>query len=353
MTRPANRYFRKILYWRPVRTLLHYSRLLILPGFQGIPLFDVAIFFIKGLTRGALNQRASAASFRFVIALFPLLLFFFTLLPYFDTQYYSEQIFSFLKNTLPLDIYLPIESTLNEILNRKYNGLMSIGIITSIYAASSGINAMILSFNTSQHHSIEKHKWWKRRLISMIMVVISVIGIIIVLTLLGGFKIFINYLLSAHIINSSLQVIFLKISKWIIVISMIYFAFAALYYYSLESKKGYKFFSAGASLATILFLVSTEAFILYIKFFPHYNALYGSIGVLILLFLWIYISCFSILIGFELNASISDAYKEKYTQLHSEETIAISRTAITTNPQKKVKRLINKIIIKYNKYNKK
>jgi membrane protein len=130
---------------------------------------------------------------------------------------------------------------------------------------------------------------------------------------------------------------------------MIYFAFAALYYYSLESKKGYKFFSAGASLATILFLVSTEAFILYIKFFPLYNALYGSIGVLILLFLWIYISCFSILIGFELNASISDAYKEK----HGEDALSISRTAITTNPQKKVKRLINKIIIKYNKYNKK
>lgn len=343
MTRPANKYFRKILYWRPIRTTLHYSRLLVLPGFQGIPLFDVAIFFIKGLTKGAINQRASAASFRFVMAIFPLLLFFFTLLPYFDTQYYSQQIFSFLKDILPSDIYLTVETTLNEIFNRKYNGLMSIGIISSIYAGSSGINALILSFNNSNHTSIEKRKWWKRRLISMLMVIILVIGIIIVISLLGGFKWLISYLLSADIINTTLQIFFLTVARWVIIITTIYFAFASLYYFSLESKKGFKFLSAGATLATALFIISTQGFILYIKYFPTYNALYGSIGVLILLFLWIYLTCFLIIIGFELNASISDAYKEKYT----EDTITISRTARTTNYKQKISKQILKLIIKY------
>ena len=345
MTKSANKYFRRILYWRPVRTLLHYSRLLVLPGFQGIPLFDVGIFFVKGLTKGYINQRASAAAFRFVMAIFPMLLFFFTLLPYFDTQFYSEQIFSFLKDILPTNIYLPIETTLNEIFNRKYNGLMSIGIITSIYASSSGINAMILSFNTSHHHSIEKHKWWKRRLISMLMVIVLVIGVIVIITLLGGFRWFINYLLAQEIINNTFQIFSLKVIKWIVLLSTIYLSFAALYYYSLESKKGYKFFSAGATLATALFIICTQAFILYIRYFPSYNVLYGSIGVLILLFLWIYLSCFTILIGFELNASISDAYKEK----HSDDIITISRTARTTNTAKRIRKLILKLIIKYKK----
>lgn len=343
MTRQQNRYLRKILYWRPVRTLLHYSRLLVLPGFQGIPLFDVSIFFIKGLMKGSINQRASSASFRFMMAIFPMLLFFFTLLPYFDTQYYSEQIFSLLKDALPNDIYLPIEATLNEILNRKYNSLMSIGIIFAIYASSSGINAMMVSFQSSHRDTIEQRSWWKRRLISMIMVIFLVIGIIIVLTLMGGFQWFINYLKSAEIINTTFQIFFIGAVRWIIIISMIYFAIASLYYFSLKSKKGYKFFSAGASLATILFILITQAYITYIRFFPNYNALYGSIGVLIFLFLWIYITCYTIIIGFELNASISDAYKEK----HSEEVITISRTARTTNIPKRIGKLILRLRIKY------
>ena len=343
MAKRGNKYLRKILYWRPVRTLLHYSRLVVLPGFQGIPLFDVAIFFIKGLAKGAINQRASSAAFRFVMAIFPMLLFFFTLLPYFDTQYYSTQIFTFLKDILPLNIYQPIETTLIEILNRKYNSLMSIGIIGAIYASSSGINAMMLSFHTSYHDSIEKSSWWKRRLISIVMVIFGVFGIIIVLTLLGGFKWFINYLVAEEIINTTFQIICLQVIRWVVIISMIYFALSSLYYFSLESKKGYKFFSAGATLATILFILTTQAYILYIRFFPSYNALYGSIGVLIFLFLWIYLSCFTILIGFELNASISDAYQER----HSDELITISRTARTTKISQRIKKIFLNFRKKY------
>ena len=232
MTKRGNKYLRKILYWRPVRTLLHYSRLVVLPGFQGIPLFDVAIFFIKGLAKGAINQRASSAAFRFVMAIFPMLLFLFTLLPYFDTQYYSNQIFTFLKDILPLNIYQPIEATLIEILSRKYNSLMSIGIVAAIYASSSGINAMMISFHTSKHESIEKRSWWKRRLISIVMVIFGVFGIIIVLTLLGGFKWFINYLVAEEIINTTFQIICLQIIRWVVIISMIYFALSSLYYFS-------------------------------------------------------------------------------------------------------------------------
>ncbi len=83
-SKAKNKYLRRLIYWRPVRNVMHTSRMLVLPGFQGIPLFDVVVFFIKGLTKGALNQRAAATSFHFVLAIFPLILFIFTLLPYFD-----------------------------------------------------------------------------------------------------------------------------------------------------------------------------------------------------------------------------------------------------------------------------
>ena len=147
------KYLRKLIYWRPVREVLHTSRLLVIPGFQGIPLFDVAVFFIKGLMKGVLNQRAAATSFHFILALFPLLLFFFTLLPYFDTTYYAAQLFDFLKDFVPETIYPTIETTMQDILQRKHNGLLSVGFISSIYVASSGINAILISTTQVSAHN--------------------------------------------------------------------------------------------------------------------------------------------------------------------------------------------------------
>src|SRR5574344_2432728 len=82
MPNKQNKYLRHFLYWRPIRNALHVSRLIVLPGFQGVPLFDVLFFFFQGLAKGFINQRAAALAYHFVLATFPLLLFFFTLLPY-------------------------------------------------------------------------------------------------------------------------------------------------------------------------------------------------------------------------------------------------------------------------------
>ena len=310
------KYLRKLIYWRPVREVLHTSRMLVIPGFQGVPLFDVTVFFIKGLMKGVLNQRAAAVSFHFVLAIFPLVLFFFTLLPYFDTAYYAEQLFSLLKETLPENVYPAIEKTLIDILHRKHNGLLSVGFISSVYVASSGINAMLVSFNQS-HHSIEKRKWLKRRLLSILMVVIIAIVVLISFTLIGGF--------------------ILKSLKWFLLISIVYLMFAALYYWTPANRKNYTFFSAGASLATLLFILTTQGFNFYILHFSRYNALYGSIGVLIIFLLWTYLNSFILLIGFELNASIAEARTEKFAS-DGDRMLQLNRTSRTASPLKRWQR---------------
>lgn len=327
---------RKLIYWRPVRNLLHASRMIVVPGFQGIPLFDVAVFFVKGLMRGVLSQRAAATSFHFILALFPLLLAFFTLLPYFDTTYYATQLFDFLKETLPETIYPTIESTLVEILHRKHNGLLSIGFISSIYVASNGINAMLLSFNQT-HHTIEKKRWLKRRLMSVLIVILIAIVVIISFTLTGGFKHFVNYLEAEGILYSEVRLLMLKIAKWVLLIGITYFSFASLYYFTPAVRTHYTFFSAGATLATFLFLLTTQGFNFYITHFSRYNALYGSIGVLIIVLLWIYLNSYILLIGFELNASIAEAHILK-TKESSDDLPTLNRTSRTSSPIKRWKK---------------
>ncbi len=325
--RAKNRYLRKLIYWRPVRNIMHTSRLLVLPGFQGVPLFDVVVFFIKGLTKGALNQRAAATSFHFVLAIFPLILFIFTLLPYFDVSYYSAQLFSLLREYLPESIYPPIEATLSEILHRKHNGLLSLGFISSIYVASNGINAILVSFNQS-HHSIEKRKWLKRRIVSIIVIIAIGIVLLVSFALIGGFKSFASYLQTEGILDTTTQYYLLKAAKWVLLIGVVYLFFATLYFYTPAERSHYRYFSAGATLGTVLFILTTQGFKFYIVHFSHYNALYGSIGALIVFLLWTYLNSFILLIGFELNASIAGAASKKISP-SSDETVSLNRTSTT------------------------
>ncbi|MBO5963669.1 MAG: YihY/virulence factor BrkB family protein [Bacteroidales bacterium] len=330
------KFLRKFIYWRPVRNILHASRMVVVPGFQGIPLFDVAVFFVKGLIRGVLNQRAAATSFHFILALFPLILFLFTLLPYFDTTYYAMQLFDFLKEMVPSSIYPTIKSTLNEILSRKHTGLLSVGFVTSIFVASNGINAILISFNQT-HHTIEKRRWLKRRLMSILIVVLIPIVLIISFTLTGGFKLLVNYLVQEGFLYSEISILMLKIAKWIVLIGIVYLAFASLYYYTPASRTHYTFFSAGATLATFLFLLTTQGFNFYIIHFSQYNALYGSIGALIIVLLWIYLNSYILLIGFELNASIAEAHILKAKE-SNDDLPKLNRTSRTLSPIKRWKK---------------
>jgi membrane protein len=301
---------RKLIYYRPVRQLLHFTRCTSLPGLQGMPLFDVAKFFIQGLYRSSLNQRAAATAFHFILAVFPLSLFLFTLLPYIPIDKLYVQLYDILHDLLPESVYVEIADVLNDIIVRKHNGLMSVGFITSLYVASSGINGVLAAFNNSkQIHRGERRKWLKRRLLSLVLIVLIGIVMIFAFSLIVGFKSFTAFLIEKHYIDYGMQLFIVRTLKWALLIGLIYFIFAAIYYIAPIRKKGYRFISAGATMATFLLILTTQGFSLYIRNFSHYNILYGSIGALIVLMIWIYLNCFILLVGFELNASIVETRK--------------------------------------------
>lgn len=342
MPNKTDKLLRKLLYWRPVRNTLHYSRLIVLPGFQGVPLFDVTVFFINGLTKGSINQRAASLSFHFFLSLFPLLIFFFTLIPYIPIDNIYEQIYILINEFVPASSQGAIGKTIDGIFKQKHQGLMSIGFISSVYVASNGINAMIDSFSQTKHN-IEKRSWIKQRLRSILFVFGIATGVLISFLLIMGSKFIINYLAS----NTELLWFLLKISKWILLISTVYFMFVMLYYYTPTNRENFKFFSAGASLATLLFILTTFGFNFYIEHFSRYNALYGSIGALIIFLLWIYLNSHILLIGFELNASIAhaitDGHRVKRLDEEGEEKLHISRTASNRSSYKRWRKILKNI----------
>ena len=307
--KPKKQIIRNILYFRPVREVLHFSRNITLPGLQKMPVFDVVKSFISGVYRSRLNQRAAAIAFHFILAIFPLMLSFFTLLPYIPISKLYIQLYEMLQELLPESLYMQAVNILDDIIMRKHNGLMSIGFITSVYVASSGINAVLISFQAKQHNPNEKRSWLKRRALSIIIILLIGIAMIFAFSLIVGFKSLTTYLIGNDYITGNTQLLLLRTAKWTLLIGLIYFIFAAIYYLAPICKKGYRFISVGATMATLLLILTTQGFNFYISSFSHYNMLYGSIGALIVLMTWIYLNCFILLVGFELNASIVTAHK--------------------------------------------
>jgi membrane protein len=101
----------------------------------------------------------------------------------------------------------------------------------------------------------------------------------------------------------------LDITKWLVIIGVLFFAISFLYYLAPSRKAKFRFMSAGSSLATMLFIFTSLGFSAYVNNFDQYNKLYGSIGTILVVLLWLYLNSISLLIGFELNASIKTANK--------------------------------------------
>ena len=294
---------RKLLYKRPVRKFLHLIKQITLPGFQGVPIFDVLDFFIRNLLKESIANRAKAMAFSFFLALFPMLLFLFSLLPYFPIQGIINELYSALNEMLPADVYAKVINTMDEILTHKHTVLLSVGFLGTLVVSVNGMDSIMQAFNQSLN-IIETRSFVKRKLLCLYLVLLLFVLVAVVLTIMMGYKHFTAYLLSRDLLAENFWYYAMNVGKWILMIAIGLFVISSIYYVAPVKKQRLNFFSAGASLSTVLFFLVTAGFRLYIENFSNYNALYGSIGTLIIVMLWIQLSCMILLIGYELNISI-------------------------------------------------
>ncbi len=287
---------------------------IVLPGFDGMPLYDVLVFFFRGLFKGVLTYRAAAIAFNFFLALIPFILFLFTLIPFVIDVDFQKNLLGLMKEMLPYEIYNLAESTIVEVVSRPSGSLLSIVFLTTLYFATNGVDAVLESFNHS-YFDVEIWPWWKQKIRAFLLMSALAILIIISLILLAFGKETIMILKSLEMINSSFTVFALRSLQWLVIIGNLLLSISVLYFYGRYRDKNtkYKFISAGSMLSTSLFVAGGLLLKLYFENFSRYNLIYGSIGSLIILLVWLYYNSIIILIGFELNASIRES-KVRYEE---------------------------------------
>lgn len=295
---------------RYVLYFLKFTKRIVLPGFDDMPLYDVAKFFFEGLFKGSITSRASSISYSFFLAIFPMIIVFFTLIPFVPIENFQSELLKFIDSVTPDSTQQIIHQTLTDIIERPRGGLLSLTFFLALVFATNGFDSIIEAFNNT-YHTMETRSWIKQKLISTLLFFIIGLIIIISIALLTTGTYFFKFLADHDIINNNITFLLLEAVKWIILIAMFFFTISFIYYLAPAKASKFRFISAGSSLATFLALGASIGFNYYVQNFSSYNALYGSIGTLLILLVWIYFNSVILLIGFELNASIQQASREK------------------------------------------
>jgi len=280
-----------------------------MPFFDGVPIYNVGLFFWRSIVDGALTTRASAIAFNFFLALFPAILFLFTLIPYIPIPDFQDELFYLIKSVVPESVFGAVEDTVEDIITRPRGGLFSLGFFMALIFSTNGIASMMSAFDATIH-SIYRRNWISQRLTSIVLLFILSVLLTLAISLVTGGQALLDYIANHFVLLNRFTYYFFSIGKWVVILALFFFAYSFLYYMAPARKTKWRFISAGGTLATLLSIVLLFGFTFYINNFSTYNKLYGSIGTLLVVLLLIYLLSLILLIGFELNASIYQASQE-------------------------------------------
>ena len=299
------RKFERILITKtPLAFFVNKTKNLYLPGFEGVPLYDVLRFFYKQIKVHGLNERASAISYNFIMAIPPSLLFLFTLIP--NLPFISKKTIQQQLNSMILDI-VPSKAYNHELIKFVDSfiydsriALLSFGLLFSLYFASNAMMGLIRSFNKKNYLGFEKRIGIVERWTAIKLTVI-IFGLFF-----GYFILLISQgaLLKLLVANPVWRNI-ISNTRWLFIIMLIFFAIGFIFKYAPSVEKRWKLVSPGTITTTFLSILSSLGFSYFVNNFGRYNVLYGSIGTIMMIMALIYINSLAILIGFELNVSIS------------------------------------------------
>jgi membrane protein len=279
---------------------------LVLPGFEGVPLSNVLRFVVKGFGKGVLVTRASSIAFNLLMALLPASIFLFTLIPFIPVPNFQQELIKLFESITPSEAHTFLESTIIEVITNKRGGLLIFMFIATIIFSTNGIHAIIHAFVVSSH-TFRTRSWFNQRKISVVLLIVVVFMIAVSGFLLIYGKMAISKLEELQYLEKHLVYYLLITLKWIIIIILLFLTISFLYWLAPARRSDFRFISPGSIVATFLFILTSIGFSAYVNNFGPYNQLYGSIGTLIVIMIWLYLNSIALLIGFELNVSIREA----------------------------------------------
>lgn len=292
---------RKLLRIPIVRSLIRFAKKVKLPGFEGLSLFEFLKAYTVGIVEGTFSSRASGIAFSFFMAIFPFLLFILNLIPYIEINNFQEEFRYFINELMPPKTAGFFDPIIVDIAANPRGSLLSFTLLLSIFLMTNGVNAIFGAFEYSFYivH--------KRSVIRQYLVALGVsIFLAIVLFIAVAVMVFGQYLIVLLNDEGVLldDVLWVNVIRFLAFVCVIYIVTATLYYFGTKEGKMSRFFSVGATVTTVFFILTTWLFSVYINNFSRYNELYGSIGALLIMMLYIWINSNLLLLGFELNTTI-------------------------------------------------
>jgi membrane protein len=285
---------------------------------SGLTLTQVAKRVWSQIKEDDVFGRAAQLSYYFMLALFPLLLFLMTLLGYFAeaSTKLRDNLLSYLGTVMPYSAVQLVHATLDEVTARKGGGKLSFGLLFALWAASNGMGAISETLNIA-YEVEERRPWWKVRLIAIGLTLLLAVLIISALVIVLYGERLAELVVGSAGLSSAVGVAW-KFAQWPIVLLFLLIGFGSIYYFAPDLRKPEKrweWLSPGAVVAIVLWLLISLAFRLYLHFFNSYSATYGSLGALIILMLWFYLTGIAILVGGEINSELELAAVERKRQL--------------------------------------
>jgi len=287
-----------------------------LPALEGLSLYDLLELYTIGIVKGAVTTRASAIAFSFFMAIFPFLLFLLIIIPYLPIEGFKVEFLNFLESSLPpstsdfffQNIFENIEST-------QRGGLLSSVFLLSVALMANGVSAVFSGFEHSYHEQLTRNVL-RQYMFALGVAIILAFLLIITIAVLGYFQIYVVQELLDVLEKQGYELqrqntFWFDIAQYVFFVIMVYLATATLYYFGTKEGRLSSFFSIGALFTTLLIILTSYLFGIYIENFGQYNELYGSIGALLILMIYLWLNSNILLLGYELNASINRLKKKE------------------------------------------
>jgi len=297
----------KLLKIPVIRTLVLVLKKIKVPYLEGMSFYDVLEMYALGIVRGALTSRAGGIAFSFFMALFPAALFILTIIPYIPIENFNQIFIGFIEQVLPPETFTSVEAVLDDIASNRYGGLLSLGFVLSAFLMTNGINSLFGGFEYT-YHKLQTRSIIKQYLVSMMVAFILALLLFLTVGAIIYFEFAISNLRESGYVSNDL--FWISLSQYILTFIMLFTTVATFYYLGTKEGRKISFFSPGAILTTVLIIINFKIFGIYVQRFAQYNELYGSIGTLLIIMLFIWLNSIILLLGFELNAAMIHLKRE-------------------------------------------
>ena len=296
-----------------------------LRAFEGLSFYDLLEMYVVGIVEGTLSSRASSIAFSLFMALFPLLIFLITLLPFIipyasvGNENFDGQFLLFLESFLPTATSDYFGDIYQQIKDQRRGGLLSSAFVVSIFLVANGVNAIFSGFENSYHVELTRNFFRQYAYALMVGLILSILLIVSAVAYVYFEFYVVEY--TSEYLGKTLgydqekgDTLGIQVAKILFFMILSYFTTAILYYFGTAEGKQARFFSAGALMTTLLFILTSYLFGVYVEKFARYNELYGALGGLLVLMVFIWLNSNILLLGFELNATLNSLKKKHENQ---------------------------------------